>query len=142
MGNTVVYDSSFQRCDANLLGGPFTVISDDGRGTFRTVYEIAYAHYVATNGLTAKYTTAVVGPPDSFATEATLTSVLTIPRLPRSEPRAQTRSTLRLTPLDGEALALGLQRGQVLTYRCCAGELSCIAWPELPQSWTAALVPG
>ncbi|KAL8278560.1 hypothetical protein RQP46_009052 [Phenoliferia psychrophenolica] len=60
LGNSVSYDSSFQRCDANLLGGPFTVISTDGRGTFRTVYEIAYAHYVEAKGLSAPYTTKVV----------------------------------------------------------------------------------
>ncbi|KAK4701128.1 hypothetical protein P7C70_g5109, partial [Phenoliferia sp. Uapishka_3] len=59
LGNTVAYDASFQRCDANYLGGPFKVISNDGRGTFRTVYEIAYAHYVVSKGLTAKYTTKV-----------------------------------------------------------------------------------
>lgn len=45
LGSTVSYNASFQRCDADLLGGPFTSISATDRGEFRPVYEIAYAHY-------------------------------------------------------------------------------------------------
>ncbi|KZP28276.1 chondroitin AC/alginate lyase [Athelia psychrophila] len=55
LGNTVAYDASFQRCDADLLGGPFAAISTSTRGTFRPIYELAYAHYVTIKGLTMPY---------------------------------------------------------------------------------------
>ncbi|KAJ7895379.1 chondroitin AC/alginate lyase [Mycena leptocephala] len=60
LGNTVAYDATFQRCDANLLGGPFTAISATGRGTFRPIYELAYAHYVSTKGLSMPFTLQII----------------------------------------------------------------------------------
>ncbi|KAJ7587957.1 chondroitin AC/alginate lyase [Mycena floridula] len=60
LGNTVSYDASFQRCDANLLGGPFKTISTTGRGTFRPIYELAYAHYVSTQGLSMPYSLQII----------------------------------------------------------------------------------
>lgn len=60
LGNTVAYDASFQRCDADLLGGPFAAISTSTRGTFRPIYELAYAHYVTIKGLTMPYSLQIV----------------------------------------------------------------------------------
>ncbi|KAJ6553040.1 chondroitin AC/alginate lyase [Mycena capillaripes] len=60
LGNTVPYDATFQRCDANLLGGPFNAISTSGRGTFRSIYELAYAHYVSTRGLSMPFTLQII----------------------------------------------------------------------------------
>ncbi|KAJ7809514.1 chondroitin AC/alginate lyase [Mycena olivaceomarginata] len=55
LGNTVPYDATFQRCDSNLVGGPFNVISTTSRGVFRPIYELAYAHYVSIKGLSMPF---------------------------------------------------------------------------------------
>ncbi|KAJ6601307.1 chondroitin AC/alginate lyase [Mycena vulgaris] len=60
LGNTVPYDATFQRCDSNLVGGPFSVISTATRGTFRPIYELAYAHYVSTKGLSMPFTLQII----------------------------------------------------------------------------------
>ena len=60
LNHTVPYNASFQRCDANLLGGPFQTISIIGRGSFRPVYELAYAHYVSTMNHSMPYSEKVV----------------------------------------------------------------------------------
>jgi hypothetical protein len=60
LGDSVPYNSSFQRCDTNLIGGPFQTISTTGRGKFRPVYELAYAHYVSTMNLSMPYSSQVV----------------------------------------------------------------------------------
>jgi hypothetical protein len=60
LGNSVPYNASFQRCDANLLGGPFQTISTTGRGKFRPIYELAYAHYVSIKGLSMTYSQQIV----------------------------------------------------------------------------------
>ena len=60
LGNDVPYDASFQRCRANYIGGPFSTISTSGRGNFRPVYEIAYAHYVSTKKLAMPYSEQIV----------------------------------------------------------------------------------
>lgn len=60
LGNSVPYNASFQRCDANLLGGPFRTISTTGRGRFRPIYELAYAHYASTKNLSMPYSAAIV----------------------------------------------------------------------------------
>jgi len=53
---TVPYNPGFYRCDANLLGGPWPTISSLGRGNWRPVYELPYAHYVTTKHLSMPYT--------------------------------------------------------------------------------------
>ena len=60
LGYSVPYDASFQRCDANLLGGPFHAISTSGRGTFRPIYELAYAHYASSKNLNMPYSLQIV----------------------------------------------------------------------------------
>ncbi|KAJ7282397.1 chondroitin AC/alginate lyase [Mycena rebaudengoi] len=70
-GNTVAYDATFQRCDANLLGGPFNAISTTGRGAFRPIYELAYAHYASTKGLSMPFTLQII---NQVATEKGNTS--------------------------------------------------------------------
>jgi len=59
-GNDVDYDPSFYRCDANLLGGPWSVISSDGRDIVRPVFELPYAHYVGLKGLSMPYTAQLI----------------------------------------------------------------------------------
>ncbi|KAJ7912650.1 chondroitin AC/alginate lyase [Mycena leptocephala] len=54
--NTVPYDATFQRCNSSIVGGPFAAISNTTRGTFRPIYELAYAHYVSTKGLSMPFT--------------------------------------------------------------------------------------
>jgi hypothetical protein len=44
------------RCDANLVGRPWTNISSTDRGQWRPVYEIAYAYYVQRQNKTMPYT--------------------------------------------------------------------------------------
>ncbi|KAJ7205253.1 chondroitin AC/alginate lyase, partial [Mycena pura] len=56
LGNTVPYDATFQRCNSSIVGGPFATISNTTRGTFRPIYELAYAHYVSTKGLSMPFT--------------------------------------------------------------------------------------
>jgi len=63
LGNSVPYNASFQRCDANLLGGPFQTISTSERGVFRPIYELAYAHYVSIKGFSMPYSQQVVSLP-------------------------------------------------------------------------------
>jgi hypothetical protein len=60
LGYSVSYNASFQRCDANLLGGPFQTISVTGRGKFRPIYELAYAHYVSIMNLSMPYSSTIV----------------------------------------------------------------------------------
>ncbi|PQE27274.1 GPI anchored protein [Rutstroemia sp. NJR-2017a WRK4] len=50
LGYNVSYDPDFYRCDANLVGGPWANISSTGRGQLRSIYQIAYAHYVQLKG--------------------------------------------------------------------------------------------
>lgn len=57
---TVEYDSKFYRCDAYLVGGPWQNISDSGRGIFRPIYEIAYAHYSYLKNLSMPFTAQVI----------------------------------------------------------------------------------
>ncbi|KAJ7086212.1 chondroitin AC/alginate lyase [Mycena epipterygia] len=71
LGNTVAYDATFQRCDANLLGGPFNAISTTGRGAFRPIYELAYAHYVSIRGLSMPFSLQII---NQVATEEGNTS--------------------------------------------------------------------
>jgi len=59
-GEDVDYDPSFFRCDANLLGGPWSVISPDGRDLARPVFELGYAHYVGLKGLSMPNTAALI----------------------------------------------------------------------------------
>lgn len=59
-GNDVDYDPSFYRCDANLLGGPWSVISSDGRDLVRPVFELPYAHYVGLKNLSMPYTAQLI----------------------------------------------------------------------------------
>jgi hypothetical protein len=63
LGHSVPYNASFQRCDANLLGGPFQIMSTTGRGQFRPVYELAYAHFVSTMNLSMPYSGKIVSTP-------------------------------------------------------------------------------
>lgn len=60
MGGMVAYDEGFVRCDADLLGGPWSVISTEGMTPIRPVWEAAYAHYVNVKGLSMPYTKALV----------------------------------------------------------------------------------
>ena len=60
MGGVVAYDESFVRCDADLLGGPWSVISTSGMTPIRPVWEAGYAHYVNVKGLSMPYTKALV----------------------------------------------------------------------------------
>jgi len=60
LGYTVPYDASFQRCSAHGVGGPFPTISTSGRGRFRPIYELAYAHYVSTKKLSMPYTSQII----------------------------------------------------------------------------------
>jgi hypothetical protein len=53
---SVPYNASFYRCNANLLGGPWSIISNASRGVWRPIYELPYAHYVSTKGLSMPYT--------------------------------------------------------------------------------------
>jgi hypothetical protein len=53
---SVPYNSSFYRCDANLLGGPWKTISNSSRGVWRPIYELPYAHYVSKQNLSMPYT--------------------------------------------------------------------------------------
>ncbi|WP_037683614.1 alginate lyase family protein [Streptomyces griseus] len=56
LGNTVPYDPAFGRCDWH-----WPALSTDGRGTFRSIYEMAYNHYVKRAGRSAPYTSRVAG---------------------------------------------------------------------------------
>jgi hypothetical protein len=60
MGGVVPYDEGFVRCDADLLGGPWSVISTSGMTPIRPVWEAGYAHYVNVKGLSMPYTKALV----------------------------------------------------------------------------------
>jgi hypothetical protein len=60
MGGSVPYDESFVRCDADLLGGPWPVISSSGMTPIRPIWEAGYAHYVNVKGLSMPYTKALV----------------------------------------------------------------------------------
>ncbi|KAH8664561.1 chondroitin AC/alginate lyase [Xylariales sp. PMI_506] len=60
MGNSVTYDASFYRCDANLLGGPWSTISTSGLTPIRPIWEAGYAHYVCVKGLSMPYTKALI----------------------------------------------------------------------------------
>ncbi|KAH8147181.1 uncharacterized protein LAJ45_08659 [Morchella importuna] len=55
LGYDVEYDPGFYRCGANLVGGPWQVISNVSRGQFPPVYEIAYAHYAQKEGKEMPY---------------------------------------------------------------------------------------
>ncbi|MEV8545606.1 hypothetical protein [Streptomyces sp. NPDC051572] len=54
LGNTVPYDATFGRCNWH-----WSSISTDGRGAFKPIYEMAYAHYVKRAGKSAPYTSQV-----------------------------------------------------------------------------------
>lgn len=60
MNGTVSYDPSFYRCDANLLGGPWSQISSSGLWPIRPVFEGPYAHYVGVMGVEMPYTKALI----------------------------------------------------------------------------------
>jgi hypothetical protein len=60
LGNSVPYDATFQRCNSSIVGGPFAEISNTTRGTFRPIYELAYAHYVSTKGSSMPFTLQIV----------------------------------------------------------------------------------
>ncbi|KAL3475176.1 chondroitin AC/alginate lyase [Aspergillus californicus] len=60
LGNTVDYDPDFYRCGADLVGGPWSNISDSKRGEFRSVYEIAYGYFVQVKGSEMPYTQQVI----------------------------------------------------------------------------------
>ncbi|GFF29960.1 hypothetical protein IFM61606_10450 [Aspergillus udagawae] len=60
MGGSVPYDESFVRCDADLLGGPWPVISSSGMTPIRPIWEAGYAHYVNLKGLSMPYTKALI----------------------------------------------------------------------------------
>lgn len=51
MGGSVPYYESFVRCDAELLGGPWPVISSLGMSPIRPIWEASYAHYGNVKGL-------------------------------------------------------------------------------------------
>jgi len=56
LGNSVPYNESFYRCDVVLVNGPWPNISDSGRGVWRPIWELPYAHYASTKGLSMPYT--------------------------------------------------------------------------------------
>ncbi|KAF7156244.1 hypothetical protein CNMCM5623_009637 [Aspergillus felis] len=60
MGGPVPYEESFVRCDADLLGGPWPVISSSGMTPIRPIWEAGYAHYVNVKGLSMPYTKALI----------------------------------------------------------------------------------
>ncbi|KAF4160321.1 hypothetical protein CNMCM6069_008671 [Aspergillus lentulus] len=78
MGGSVPYDESFVRCDADLLGGPWPVVSSSGMTLIRPIWEAGYAHYVNVKGLSMPYTKALIqantpdgqNPPTSIADNA------------------------------------------------------------------------
>jgi len=84
LGNLVQYDPNFYRCGANLVGGPWKVISAENRGQFRPIYEIAYAHYVSVKGLSMPFTKQVLdkvspegaNPPNAIADNAAYGTLL------------------------------------------------------------------
>jgi hypothetical protein len=47
LNQSVTYDSSFYRCDANLLGGPWTQVSSAGLWPLRPIWELGYAIYAS-----------------------------------------------------------------------------------------------
>lgn len=56
LGYSVHYNESFYRCDAFLVNGPWPIISNVTRGQWRPIWELGYAHYVSTKGLSMPYT--------------------------------------------------------------------------------------
>ncbi|KAJ7921144.1 chondroitin AC/alginate lyase [Mycena leptocephala] len=66
LGNSVPYDATFQRCNSSIVGGPFAEISNTTRGTFRPIYELAYAYYVSTKGSSMPFTLQII---NTVATE-------------------------------------------------------------------------
>ncbi|CAK7237360.1 hypothetical protein SBRCBS47491_009949 [Sporothrix bragantina] len=59
LNKTVPYDDSFYRCDANLLGGPWTEPSSIDVWPARPVYELPYAIYYE-RGVKMPYTKALI----------------------------------------------------------------------------------
>ena len=113
LGYSIPYNTSFQRCDANLLGGPFQTISATDRGVFRLIYELAYAHYVSTMNLSMLYTSKIVSAP--LPTDPIYVWLRTIfDRSRRSSPRWG-----------------AVQQVQLITP---VGELSNTGWFELDDS--------
>lgn len=55
LGNSVPYDKTFARCNANLLGGPWNKISSTGTTPIRPVWELGFAIYSA-RGISMPFT--------------------------------------------------------------------------------------
>ncbi|HEY1201374.1 MAG TPA: DUF4979 domain-containing protein, partial [Niastella sp.] len=65
LGNTVDYQTAYDYCEKNYSDYTPEAISENGRGQFRSVFEIAYNHYVVRKGLQMPWTLQVmtaVGP--------------------------------------------------------------------------------
>ncbi len=61
LGMDVPYQTSYDYCEKNYQDYTPTAISSNGRGELRSVFEIAYNHYVYRKGLTMPQTMAVLG---------------------------------------------------------------------------------
>ena len=59
LNQTVSYDPAWHRCEAVLVGGPWSVISEHERGVSNAqpVWDILYYQYVKKRGLKAPWTT-------------------------------------------------------------------------------------
>jgi hypothetical protein len=60
LNETVPYDPAFARCNASLLGGPWTNVSTQGLWPVRPVWELGYAMYAQKN-VSMPYTKALIG---------------------------------------------------------------------------------
>jgi hypothetical protein len=58
-------------CGADLVGGPWSVISATDRGQWRPIYEIAYAYFVQVEGLSMPYTKELIEANPIEANDAT-----------------------------------------------------------------------
>ena len=61
LGNTVDYQTAYDYCEKNYSDYTPEAISENGRGQFRPVFEIAYNHYVVRKGLQMPWTLKVMG---------------------------------------------------------------------------------
>ncbi|MEN9908616.1 MAG: hypothetical protein RLZZ540_1765 [Bacteroidota bacterium] len=61
LGFDVPYQTSYDYCEKNFTDYAPTAISPTGRGEFRSVFEIAYNHYVYRKGIPMPQTQAVLG---------------------------------------------------------------------------------
>ncbi len=60
LGNTVPYETAYDYCEKNYSDYTPEAISANGRGQFRSVFEIAYNHYVYRKGLQMPWTQEVL----------------------------------------------------------------------------------